>query len=174
MPTTYDIIKAKINDMICQAQWINFTTDIWSNPTKICSLLSFTAHFIMKSQRLKVVLGVNVLEEDHTGSYISQKLIELVDSYNIRKKIHMAIRDNAANMNCSTRIAEFSTLRCIAHSLQLVIQDVIFLQENVKTLIRKCRKIVGHFKRSEQASRYLSKCQETWRPTSFVNTRHRN
>ncbi|XP_011883029.1 PREDICTED: zinc finger BED domain-containing protein 4-like [Vollenhovia emeryi] len=161
MPATYDKVKAKINDMICQVQWISFTTDIWSNPTKSCSLLSFTAHFILGPQRLKVVLGASVLEEDHTGIYISQKLIELIDSYNIRKKIHMAIRDNAANMNCATRIAEFSALGCVAHTLQLVIQDAVFLQENVEILKRKCRKIVGHFKRSEQATRYLSKCQET-------------
>lgn len=87
--------------------------------------------------------------------------IELINSYNIRNKIHMAIRDNATNMNCAIRITEFSVLGCIAHSLELVIHDAIFLYENVKMLIKKCRKIVGHFKRSEQASRYLSKCQET-------------
>lgn len=161
MPATYDKVKAKVDDLLYQADWISFTTDIWSNPTKTCSLLSFTAHFILGPQRLKVVLGANVLEEDHTGSYISQKLIELVNSHNIKNKIHMAIRDNAANMNCATRIAEFSALGCVAHSLQLVIHDAIFLQENMVVLIKKCRKIVGHFKRSEQASRYLSKCQET-------------
>jgi len=83
MPATYDKVKAKVNDLLYQADWISFTTDIWSNPTKTCSLLSFTAHFILGPQRLKVILGANVLEEDHTGSYISQKLIELVDSYNI-------------------------------------------------------------------------------------------
>lgn len=161
MPATYDKVKAKVNDLICQAQWISFTTDIWSNP-KTCSLLSFTAHFIMGSQRLKVVLGASVLEEDHTGSYISQKLIELVENYNIRNKIHVAVRDNAANMRCATYIAEFSALGCVAHTLQLVIQDAIFLQANIVILIKKCRKIVRHFKRSEQASRYLSKCQETY------------
>lgn len=161
MPATYDKVKAKVYDLICQAQWISFTTDIWSNLTKTCSLLSFTAHFIMRDERLKVVLSASVLKQDHTGSYISEKLIEVVDSYNIRNKIHMAVRDNASNMNYATRIAEFSSLGCVAHSLQLVIRDAIFSQEHIKILIKKSRKIVGHFKHSEQACRYLSKCQET-------------
>ncbi|EZA51357.1 Zinc finger BED domain-containing protein [Ooceraea biroi] len=98
MPATYDKVKAKVNDMICQAQWISFTTDVWSNPTKTCSLLSFTAHFILGSQRLKMILGASVLKEDHTGSYISHKLIEVVDSYNIAqylKKTDIFIWDEA-------------------------------------------------------------------------------
>ncbi|XP_036345972.1 zinc finger BED domain-containing protein 4-like [Rhagoletis pomonella] len=34
-------------------------------------------------------------------------------------------------------------------------------RKNIQDISHKCRKIVGHFKRSEQACRYLKKCQET-------------
>jgi hypothetical protein len=44
-------------------------TDIWINSTNTCSLLNFTRHFVIGPQRLKVILGAVVLEEDHTGDY---------------------------------------------------------------------------------------------------------
>jgi len=39
-----------------------------------------------------------ILEEDHTGAYISSKLTDAARSWSIETKVHMGIRDNAANM----------------------------------------------------------------------------
>lgn len=161
MPETYERVKSKVFELVSKAEWISFTTDVWSNPTKTCSLLSFTAHFVVGPKRLKVILGAMVLDEDHTGAVLADKLLELAREYHIEKKIHMAIRDNAANMGAATRIANFTALGCVAHTLQLVIHDALFKQVIVKNIITKCRKIVGHFKKSEQASRYLNRFQET-------------
>lgn len=69
MPETYQKIKDKVFDQIQSADWISFTTDIWSNSSKSCSLLSFTAHFIHGSNRLKLILGASVLNADHTGKF---------------------------------------------------------------------------------------------------------
>lgn len=161
MPTTYDKVKKKIFNLVFRAEWISFTTDIWSNPTKTCSLLSFTAHFIEGPTRPKVILGAMVLDEDHTGSAIAKKLTELISDYQIENKIHMAVRDNASNMGAAMRAGNFTSLGCAAHTLQLVIHDSILKEEEITILIKKCRKIVGHFKKSEQANRYLNKFQET-------------
>ncbi|EZA47543.1 Zinc finger BED domain-containing protein, partial [Ooceraea biroi] len=74
----------------------------------------------------------------------------------IENKIHMAIRDNAANMGAGN----FTSLGCAAHTLQLVINDSIFKDEEITILIKNCRKILSHFKKSEQANRYLNQFQE--------------
>ena len=73
----------------------------------------------------------------------------------------MGIRDNASNMNGVMRCGNYSSIGCVAHTLQLVIHDVIFKDAAIMTIVKKCRKIVGHFKRNEQAMRYLDKFQET-------------
>jgi len=73
MPQTYEKVKTKVMNLIEKAEWISFTTDIWTNSCKSCSLLSFTAHFIIE-ERLKVISGVSVLQEGHTGTYIAEKL----------------------------------------------------------------------------------------------------
>ncbi|GBP78624.1 Zinc finger BED domain-containing protein 4 [Eumeta japonica] len=48
----------------------------------------------------------------------------------------------------------------MSHTLQLVIKDALFSEERHEIVIKTCRKIVGHFKRSEQASRKLIECQK--------------
>lgn len=158
---TYEKVKKKVKLLLEKAEWISFTTDIWSNQTKTCSLLSFTAHLFVGSRREKVKLVASVMEEDHTGQYIAQKLSETIAEYNIKDKIHMGIRDNASNMNAAMRYGNFVSIGCVAHTLQLVIHDVIFKDAAVMAIVKKCRKIAGHFKKSEQASRYLNKFQET-------------
>ncbi|EZA61828.1 hypothetical protein X777_09153, partial [Ooceraea biroi] len=68
----------------------------------------------------------------------------------IENKIHMAIRDNAANMGAGN----FTSLGCAAHTLQLVINDSIFKDEEITILI-KLKKV---------ATKYLSAP-----PTSVAN-----
>lgn len=92
-----------------------------------------------------------------TGVVFANKLIETAQEYNIEKKIHMAIRNNAANMGLAMRTGNFASLGCVVHTLQLVINDSVFKDEAAALLIQKCRKLVGHFK----SSRYLTQFQET-------------
>lgn len=69
MPETYDKVKEKVYMEMQKVEWLSFTTDIWSNPSKSCSLLSFTAHFIVGPNRFKYILGASVLNDDHTGKF---------------------------------------------------------------------------------------------------------
>ncbi|GBP37557.1 Zinc finger BED domain-containing protein 4 [Eumeta japonica] len=48
----------------------------------------------------------------------------------------------------------------IVSKKSLVIKDALFSEERHEIVIKTCRKIVGHFKRSEQASRKLIECQK--------------
>ncbi|CAH2103208.1 unnamed protein product [Euphydryas editha] len=159
MPKTYEIMKTKVMTLIAKSEWVSITTDIWTNAYKTCSLLSFTAHFIVKHQRLKVILGACVLEQDHTSQYIEQKITEMVNNWSLNGKIFLVLRDNAANMVCAMR-GKYESIGCIAHTLQLVIKQALFSDEETKKIFKKCRKIVGHFRHSEQATRKLRECQK--------------
>ncbi|XP_036329136.1 zinc finger BED domain-containing protein 1-like [Rhagoletis pomonella] len=116
MPATYDKIKHKVTYLIANAEWISFTTDIWSNSTKSCSLLSFTAHFLEGPRRLKVILAASVLETDHTAQNIFADLNKVIEEYNIRSKIHLAVTDNAANMRAAMKLGNIKWFGCTAHT----------------------------------------------------------
>ncbi|GBP51745.1 Zinc finger BED domain-containing protein 6 [Eumeta japonica] len=112
MPQTYEIVSKKVYDLIANCEWISGTCDIWTNPPKTCSLLSLTGHFIMGPKRLKVILGAKVLENDHTGQYIDEKLQEMITKWNINKKLFLILRDNAKNMVSATRDQYYESLGC--------------------------------------------------------------
>ena len=159
MPETYEKVCVKVKTMLQEATWISFTTDAWSNPTKSCSLLSLTAHFIKKNSRYKVILSAMVLEKDHDGSYLASKINEALDKWNIKNKIHIGIRDNAANLKLAMKIANIKDIGCVSHTLQLVIHDALFTEKCVEFIIKKARQIITHFKLTEQASRHLKEQQ---------------
>jgi len=41
-------------------------------------------------------------------------------------KVHVDVRDNAANMVSAVRIAQIDDFGCMAHTLQLVLNDTLF------------------------------------------------
>lgn len=144
MPKTYEKVRSKVKDLIAQSKWASATTDIWTNACKKCSLLSFTAHFIVNDNRLKVFLGACVLEQDHTSQYIEQKFTEMVNEWGLQGKIYLVLRDNAANMVRAMR-DQYESIGCVAHTLQLVIKLALLSEDVIKDLLKKCRKILGHF-----------------------------
>ena len=46
------------------------------------------------------------------------------------------------------RDAGVASYGCFAHSLQLVVNDIVLSQKSVSDLLAICRQVVGHFKRS--------------------------
>lgn len=61
-----------------------FTTDCWSGEAE--SLTSLTCHFIDKNwERRHVILNVRAMFGSHTGDYISQMFLDLLDQWNVSK-----------------------------------------------------------------------------------------
>ncbi|KAL3888869.1 hypothetical protein ACJMK2_001229 [Sinanodonta woodiana] len=58
MPATYDKVVKHVMNLLQEAAGISFTMDGRSNPTKSCSMLSFTAHFIHTAVWPKVIWSV--------------------------------------------------------------------------------------------------------------------
>ena len=74
---------------------------------------------------------------------------DMLDSWKIDKaRVHMIIRDNAANMVKAMVDGGYS---------QLIVHDSVLSQRAVVDTLAVCRKIVGHFKHSPLASSRYSK-----------------
>ncbi|KAG8174443.1 hypothetical protein JTE90_014230 [Oedothorax gibbosus] len=78
----------------------------------------------------------------------------------IAGKVVTVVADNAANMkNAITVHLNLPYQPCIAHTLNLVVEDALKVSDTFKDLLQKCRGIVGHFKSSVTSTSKLKNAQ---------------
>ena len=102
----YSTIKARLLQDIDGKFSISFTTDIWSREAGGDSFISWTAHYInpVSFVREERVLQVCQFPGSHTAITISEMVTKLLGAWNIEKsRVHVVIRDNAANMVAGIR-----------------------------------------------------------------------
>ncbi|XP_065130356.2 zinc finger BED domain-containing protein 4-like [Paramisgurnus dabryanus] len=139
---------------------ITFTTDCWSGSTE--ALMSLTAHFIDENwNRVQTVLNVKAMSGSHTGEYIGQMFLTMLEEWNIdTQRVLLVLRDSGANMVKGMRLAEMPDLSCSAHTLQLIINDGLSSQRVVGDILAKLKRIATHFNHSVIAQQRLSVIQK--------------
>lgn len=93
--------------------------------------------------------------------------------WNIFEKVVAVVTDGGANIKSAVRHMGLSHLPCTAHKLNLIVQKALELSDNeeigpddntdesdLKKIFKKCRNIVGFFKRSEVGNRMLVEKQK--------------
>lgn len=157
----YDKVSSKIKNMLQDFEKVSFTSDIWSDSSSGVSLLSLTCHGITKDfQRKNIVLKAEVLEERHTGDYISETFQSMLEEWGILKQnVHCMVRDGGSNMKRACYLSELHNIDCTAHQLHLVVKEAIKKVDTISVLLTKCRKIAGHFNHSTMAKQELEKIQ---------------
>lgn len=137
--------------------FLSFTTDCWSGDTE--SLLSLTCHFIdEKWKRKQVVLNVKAMTGSHTGEYISEMFLAMLEQWHILPdRVFLVLRDSGANMVKGLKLAEVADLSCSAHTLQLVINEGIASQRAIVDIIAKLKHCATHFSHSILAKQRLQK-----------------
>lgn len=135
-----------------------------------------TAHFFPKDQsKLKtVVLCTQKLNHSHTGVYLAEIMSNELNSWGIFEKVVAIVTDSGANIKSAIRLMNIQHIPCTAHKLNLIVQQALFLNEDdsvgdesnklsdsekIKLIFKKCRNIVGFFKRSEVGNRILGEKQ---------------
>lgn len=86
--------------------------------------------------------------ETHSGEFIVQKLCQAFGNSEIETKLKVIIIDNARNivnaMKNIPAIPKTEHIPCMAHSLQLVLQDAVFEVNDIKSMVTIARNILGH------------------------------
>ena len=162
IPQIHQDVRDYIAKEIDSASALSFTTDIWSCDHRPLSLLSLTAHWIGPNFTPKsAVLHAREFRGSHTANAISDAMGHMLRAWNIdKKKVHVILRDNAANMRKAMDQLEVASLGCFAHTLQLVVQHGLLAQRAVSDAIANGRKIVTHFKHSPKAYSELEDVEE--------------
>ena len=77
-----------------------------------------------------------------------------------KTRVHLIIHDNASNMMKASWEAGLTSMRCFAHTLQLVVNEGVLSQHAVIDILAISRKIVGHFKHSTLVYHRLNEIQD--------------
>ncbi|KAJ8332474.1 hypothetical protein SKAU_G00426470 [Synaphobranchus kaupii] len=155
------VIYSNIEKLVADATSISFTTDIWSSSVSPVSMLSLTAQWIDENFELKkAVLHSQECQGSHTAAAIASAFEGMFGKWKIPKeKAHVVVRDNARNM--SKAVVEFGvpSLPCMAHTLQLAVNQGVLSQRSIADVVAVGKRIVGHFKHSQLACSRLEDIQ---------------
>ncbi|XP_056391730.1 zinc finger BED domain-containing protein 4-like isoform X2 [Hyla sarda] len=151
LPKMFDRIAKHIHELMStDIPAISFTTDIWSSDVSPTSLLSLTAQWIDTDFNLKnILLHAQKFVGSHTAAAISETLETMLETWHIDKsKVHLIVRDNARNMVKAMENSGIQSIPCMAHTLQLAVNEGVLSQRSISEITATGRKIVGHFKHS--------------------------
>ncbi|XP_074524912.1 zinc finger BED domain-containing protein 4 [Halichoeres trimaculatus] len=161
IPEVHYSVKKHVSSLLCNAPFISFTTDIWSSSVSAVSLISQTARWIDADfQPHSIMLHAKEFSGSHTGQANAEKFEEMFNTWNIPKEaVHVVLRDNAKNIIKGMDEAELPSLPCVAHTLQLTVNEGLLAQKAVSDAVAIGRKIVGYFQHSPLAYSKLQDIQ---------------
>ncbi|XP_050338890.1 E3 SUMO-protein ligase ZBED1-like isoform X2 [Bactrocera neohumeralis] len=165
----YENGKTKLQAILNEIESCAITTDCWSSKANE-SYLTVTCHFIDGDFKIRsAVLTTSKLanELNHSAANISVSLRECLQKWNIFQKVNCEVTDNAASMSKACELLQNRHLPCFAHSINLVVQDLL-CTEKVKALLSNCKHIVAYFKSSTIAYAKLKKEQGSEKQYSLI------
>ena len=119
----YKEVKDKVQDFLQHQEYLSCTTDLWSSVAQD-SMLSLTAHCISSDFNPKsFVLQSVEFNGSHAGEKIANLITTCLQSWKVDNKLVCIIRDNGSNFVAGLRDLALPNTSCLAHTLQLVIDD---------------------------------------------------
>ena len=121
-------VFAKVNDHVqtivreSPFEWCSMTTDIWTSASQD-SYISLTMHYLDQNfQQKMVVLACMPFEEDHDAANVIGKIEQKLSEFTtLAEKLHVFVRDNAANMIAAFNLSDYNDVGCFIHILQVII-----------------------------------------------------
>lgn len=108
--------------------------------------MAVTPHYVGKYWRLKsALLECFHFPESHTAENLRNEILRVSLEWDLSRKLHTIVSDNAANIALAIKLTGKNQFGCVAHTLNLVVQDGLF---QISLLQNTVKRIVGHFHRS--------------------------
>ena len=88
--------------------------------------MAVTAHCINKKWEVQsLLLNCFKISDRHTAENLRNLMVLETNKWDITKKVHTVVTDNAANIVAAVRLTGWNHHSCFAHSLNLIVQDSI-------------------------------------------------
>lgn len=98
--------------MFANVRKVSLTADGWTSPFQD-DFLGITAHWIDDNWIQKeLVIGFEPLNGAHTAENIAEALVDVIDRFNLGKKLQSITTDNASNMRKMVRVLESHPRAC--------------------------------------------------------------
>ncbi|XP_049821706.1 E3 SUMO-protein ligase ZBED1-like [Aethina tumida] len=159
IPDLYESEVEKLQLKLSCVNYVGVTTDLWTSDSNK-HYITVTTHIIVNAELHSIALQTSEVHDNQTGPKIASELREIFAKWNIDRKIITVVSDNGANVKSAIN----DNLRkhhhpCVAHTLNLSVKDGLTQNEELCTILDKCRRIVGHFKHRAQAVEKLTRMQ---------------
>ncbi|KAE9542433.1 hypothetical protein AGLY_003294 [Aphis glycines] len=160
LPDQYNVIYLKLKYMLENVNDVSITTDMWTSDSTR-SYITVTCHFIFNDCLYSPVLATEEVKESHTGENIASALSNIFNEWNISNKIVTIVSDNGANIKhaINDHLLKYHH-PCVAHTLNLSVNESINQNTEFLRVLKICRAIVGHFKHSNLATEKLKEFQK--------------
>ena len=142
-----------------EAKFCSLTTDAWSSKATQ-SFNTLACHFVNREWALvSCVLDTSLFSGSHTAERIAEKVNAALNPFCEPANVVAIIHDQAANAVAAgaTLCKEhgWQSILCSAHLLQTAARHAIDNCRPVQKLLASGRRLVGHFKHSNQATEML-------------------
>ena len=168
-------VRTKMQSLVGAAEFFCVTSDEWtSRATQGYS--ARTLHWVDSDWELRsLLLDFPHYPDRHTGENLCESLESMAETWGLDERFAALVTDNAPNAVKSVRllamrnplIARIARLRCLAHTLQLIVREIM-KDAVVAAVLKRVRSLVAYFNRSSQASHWLRELQPSGASTRVV------
>ncbi|XP_068146076.1 zinc finger BED domain-containing protein 4-like [Drosophila tropicalis] len=164
----YNNSLLKLKAIMQRMEYCSITTDSWTSRANT-SYITVTVHFIDNfSLKTAVLCTLPLIDQtNHNSENIATTLRQICNEWAIYDKIQTVVTDSAPVMIKACEIFEKRHLPCFAHTLNLVVQDVLS-NKNVKEVLTSAKRIVSFMKSSSIAKAKFKEEQGSSNPLNLL------
>ena len=151
MEKKYEGIKCKVMQALQETSSVALTTDIWISVATE-AYMGVTCHYLGKNwEMVSHSLTTMPLDERHTAANIAVWIEEVIAKFEIPpEKIKAVVHDNGSNVVAAAKILQerhgWASVRCAGHTLNLVVQSSLKINQAIIKCVAAARSLVEHFK----------------------------
>lgn len=175
VPQLHQRVKTKLQENLenIEGNVVHCTADIWTREFSASSYLSLTGHWFVQNtsgdgavthKRVSALLSMKVINAEYTPGEILKHLHDLVEEWQTvvprRFTVGFFVTNNTWSMVKAVSDSGFEHIRCMAHSLHLIVTGAIEECDGVVSVINTARQITNAVHMSNKAITKLHEIQE--------------
>ncbi|XP_032307129.1 E3 SUMO-protein ligase ZBED1-like [Drosophila ananassae] len=169
LPMQYEKCKAKLREILNSVDYLALTTDLWTSRANE-GYITITCHFISSNFKLEsAILATqhHLTPTNHTAANIADTIKSVLSDWSISEKVVCMVSDNDASMKKACESLKYKHLPCVAHTINLLVQDML-KQQFLEDILSRCKTIVAFFKRSSTAYAKFKAAQKAENPYGLI------
>ena len=149
----YNYYFKKVKQILTEGpQNFSVVVDMWSDNFLHLSYINLTIHFCKNFKLCAISLATEVFARPHTSLAVSEKISEILTTFDIKNRSFIAVTDGGKNLIAAMREGDIMRIDCVAHLLhRFIVHDVMqhpTLVDSIDPLIIKMKTIYRKLKYS--------------------------